>query len=508
MHRILWLRDRSIAFAVASLVAIPVQAGLVQSAPAQAAPALVVDVASGEVLYQEQASRPWYPASLTKLMTVYVALSAVRDHKITLDTPLVISARAVSMPPSKMGFAPGTQVTLDNALKMLMVKSANDIAITVAEGVSGSVEAFAEDMNQAAARLGLHESHFVNPNGLPDPNHVSSARDMALIGRALYVTFPEQAGLFNLGALAFGTEIIPNHNNMLGRYPGADGMKTGFTCPAGFNVVVSANRGGRRLLVVILGAPTVATRSAKAAALLDRGFAGIDRPSALLTALPDAPEAGPPDLRGQVCKKTPRAALVARFNADVERLEAPLVPPQPLAATINDIPNPAFDPVPVHIGAEPGYTGLIAQARPPHSAIGTEPDSVAAIAYAPPLAATGLAAGSPLHPDANALPLKGREPVKKAAHRKEHKKKDAVAAKAEEPAPAKGEETAPAKGKGTAPAKGKETASAKGKEIASAKGKETASAKGKETAPAKAEPVPPAKPKSTAAAEPKASGAQ
>jgi D-alanyl-D-alanine carboxypeptidase len=479
MHRILWFRDRSIAFAVASLLAMPAQSSL-----AQAAPALVVDVASGEVLYQEQASRPWYPASLTKLMTVYVALSAVRDHKITLDTPLVVSARAVSMPPSKMGFVPGTQVTLGNALKMLMVKSANDIAVTVAEGVSGSIEAFAEDMNQAAARLGLHESHFVNPNGLPDPSHVSSARDMALIGRALYVTFPEQAGLFNLGALALGTEIIPNHNNMLGRYPGADGMKTGFTCSAGFNVVVSAYRGGRRLLAVILGAPNVATRTAKAAALLDRGFAGIDRPSASLVALPGSPEGGPPDLRGQVCKSRPRAALVARFNADVERLAAPLVPPQqpgalapqPLAATINEIPNPVVDPVPVHIGAEPGYAGLIAQARPPHSVIGTEPDSVAAIAYAPPVAATGLAAGSPLHPDANALPLKGREPVKRAVHRKEHKQKEAVAAKVKEPAPAKR--------------------------------KEPAAAKGKEPAAAKAEPVPPSKPKSTAAAEPKTSGAQ
>ncbi len=108
------------------------------------------------------------------------------------------------MPPSRMAFPPGTQVTLDNALKMLMVKSANDIAVTIAEGVSGSVEAFAEDMNEAAATLGLHESHFVNPNGLPAVGHVSSARDMAIIARALYLTFPEQAGLFSIGAFALG----------------------------------------------------------------------------------------------------------------------------------------------------------------------------------------------------------------------------------------------------------------------------------------------------------------
>jgi D-alanyl-D-alanine carboxypeptidase len=129
----------------------------------QASPSLVVDVDSGDVLYQEMPTAPWYPASLTKLMTTYVALSAVREGRITLDTPLMVSPRAASMPPSKMGFRPGTLVTLDNALKMLMVKSPNDVAITIAEGISGSVEAFANDMNVYAARLGLHESHFVNP---------------------------------------------------------------------------------------------------------------------------------------------------------------------------------------------------------------------------------------------------------------------------------------------------------------------------------------------------------
>src|ERR1700731_208181 len=194
-----------------------------------ASPALVIEMPSGAILYEDHATQPWYPASLTKLMTVYVALSAVRDHSIALDTPL-----------SKMGFRPGSLVTLDNALKMLMVKSANDMAVVIAEGVSGSVEAFAEDMNSTARDLGLTQSHFVNPNGLPDPEHVSSARDLAILARALYLTFPEQANLFNIGAMRLGGQIIPNHNNLLGRYPGADGMKTGFTCAAGFNLVASA----------------------------------------------------------------------------------------------------------------------------------------------------------------------------------------------------------------------------------------------------------------------------
>src|ERR1700688_3699644 len=138
--------------------------GLIAS-PALANPALVIDVDSGQVLIESQPTANWYPASLTKLMTVYVALHAVRDGRVSMDTPFLVSARAANMPRSKMGFRPGTQVTLDNALKMLMVKSPNDVAVMVAEGVSGSIEAFADDMNADAQRLGLHESHFVNPNG-------------------------------------------------------------------------------------------------------------------------------------------------------------------------------------------------------------------------------------------------------------------------------------------------------------------------------------------------------
>ena len=244
------------------------------AAPARAAtPYLVADADTGQVLIENQATAYWYPASLTKLMTVYVALDAVRNNRLTMDTPLVVSAHAASMPPSKMGFRPGTEVTLDNALKMLMVKSPNDLAVTVAEGISGSVADFAAEMNAAAGRLGLHESHFVNPNGLHDPAHYSSARDMAIIARALLREFPEHADLYGIGELQLGNQIIRNHNGLIGRYPGADGMKTGFTCPAGFNVVATANSGGRRLIVVVLGSPTAKLRTEEAANLFDRGFA-------------------------------------------------------------------------------------------------------------------------------------------------------------------------------------------------------------------------------------------
>jgi D-alanyl-D-alanine carboxypeptidase len=173
----------------------------IAASPALANPSLVIDVDSGQVLSESQATANWYPASLTKLMTVYVALHAVQGGRVTMDTPFVVSIRAARMPASKMGFRPGVEVTLDNALKMLMVKSPNDVAVTVAEGVSGSVEAFADEMNAAAASLGLRESHFVNPNGLPDTRQVSSARDMAILGRALLKEFPEHSDIFGIGAL-------------------------------------------------------------------------------------------------------------------------------------------------------------------------------------------------------------------------------------------------------------------------------------------------------------------
>jgi len=434
---------------------------------AEAAPALVIDATSGAVLYQEQATTPWFPASLTKLMTVYVALEAVRDRKIALDTPLVVSSRAARMPPSKMGFVPGTEVTLDNALRMLMVRSANDLAITIAEGVSGSVEAFADDMNAAAARLGLHESHFVNPNGLPDPRHVSSARDMAVLARALLITFPEHADLYNIGTLALGSDVIPNHNNLLGRYPGADGMKTGFTCPAGFNIVASAERGGRRIIAVVLGAPNVALRTSKVALLFDRAFTGIDRPKTSLASLGPTMGGSAPDMRDQICKARGKAkiqfgaeveALAAPFTAETGSVAAPVSSSSPLFSTatlfrnappvmtrLDLIPAPVFTPVAVYVGRTPGYIGPVAQARPGHSPVGTEAPPETASAYA---ASEGLDADKlPLKPDPTALPIKGRKSIKLAAPK--HKTETAAEEKAEskKPTPKKEQPKAKAKNK-------------------------------------------------------------
>src|SRR5712692_7055377 len=162
---------------------------------------LVIEAESGKVLYAERATQPWYPASVTKLMTAYVTLRAVREGRLALDTPLTVSTNAVAQAPVKMGFGTGTTVTVDNALKMLMVKSANDIAVVLAEGVAGSIEKFADEMNHTSQRLGMTQSSWVNPNGLPADDQISSARDLAILARALLREFPEYDLYWNIGAI-------------------------------------------------------------------------------------------------------------------------------------------------------------------------------------------------------------------------------------------------------------------------------------------------------------------
>jgi D-alanyl-D-alanine carboxypeptidase len=381
-------------------------------------PFIAIDVPSGRVIEQRDATRTWYPASITKLMTVYVTLQAVRQGRLAMDTPLVVSARAASMKPSRMGFAPGSQVTLDNALKMLMVKSANDMAVTIAEGVSGSVEAFADEMNAAASALGMRESHFVNPNGLPDPTHVSSARDMAVLGRALLLRFPEHADLFNIGAMKLGDQIIPTHNGMLGRYPGADGMKTGYTCPAGFNLVASATREGRKIIVVVLGDPSARKRTAHAVNLFDRAFAAGQWGDSAVE-LPSQAGA-PPDMRGEIClHRTPAAQLAAETE---ESSGSSPTPEAAAAAQLSNgeivaaLPRPVYQPVEVFVGPAPGYTGPVAGPRPANTPIGV-------IAYAPPEKA---APASPLHADPAALSLRRKAEKHPAAKHPAAKNEKAV----------------------------------------------------------------------------------
>ena len=297
-----WLRGFLLGTLALSTAAVAVALAI---APARAMSFILVDADSGKVLRSEHATYPWYPASTTKLMTLYMALSAFRDQRITPDTLFTVSPNADAQAPTKMGFPIGTQVTVDNAIKTMMVKSANDMAVVLAEGIGGSVEAFGQQMTETAHRLGMTESNFVNPNGLPDDAQIVSARDLAILARALIKEFPQYSFYWQIPAIKYGRRIVRNYNPLLGRYAGADGMKTGFICSSGFNLVATATRNNRQLIAVVLGSPTSAARAQKAAELLESGF--TRSPLAwLLPAFGNVNslvpiETAPPDLKDDMC---------------------------------------------------------------------------------------------------------------------------------------------------------------------------------------------------------------
>ena len=239
---------------------------------AVAAPYLAVDLATGAVLAENQSFDPWYPASITKLMTVYVTLSAIKAGEIRGDSGVVMTPASTREQPSKMGFKPGTVLTIDTALRIIMVKSANDVSYALAERVGGGIPGFVARMNAAARALGMANTRFSNANGLPDPSQWTTARDYALLARTLLKDFSGYRELYRTTALSLGGKLIQNHNNLLERYPGADGMKTGFICSAGFNVVATATRNGRQILTIVLGGKTARERDELAASLLEASF--------------------------------------------------------------------------------------------------------------------------------------------------------------------------------------------------------------------------------------------
>ena len=282
-------------------------AALCLAAPAYAGPSIVFDLSSGQVLAHEDAFQRWYPASLTKLMTAYVTFRAIQAGELDLTSPIKVSKNSASEPPSKMGYKPGQVVALDNALKMLIVKSANDIATAIGENVGGSEPAFVGRMNAEAARLGMTGSHFVNANGLHDVAQYTTAHDLAILARAIRTEFPQHASYFTIEALGAGKKILKSNVDLLGRFDGANGMKTGFICPSGFNLVASATRGGRTLIAVVLGARTPHLRAEQAAELLGNGF---DKPSLTPTTLANIQPYGDgrdtaSDMRSLICEKKP-----------------------------------------------------------------------------------------------------------------------------------------------------------------------------------------------------------
>lgn len=299
--------------AIATLV---VFFGFIHAALAESS--ITVDLGTERVLFQKDPFARWYPASLTKLMTAYVTFRALAEGQVTLNSPVVMSKHAAGQPPSKIGFKPGSIMTLDNALKIMLVKSANDVAMAIAESVGGSEAAFVDRMNAEAQRIGMYGTHFDNPHGLPEPDQYTTARDLALLVIRIRKDFPQYAGYFRIEAISTGERQYNNYNLLIGHFDGADGMKTGYTCDSGFNEIGSATRNGRTIIAVVLGASSLTTRAEEAARRLERGFEETSVFGPKLTSI--KPYGDHLDkvvsLRSQICSKEARSARAGERDDD------------------------------------------------------------------------------------------------------------------------------------------------------------------------------------------------
>lgn len=304
---------------------------------AQATPALVVDAGNGAVLFAEDAGDPWYPASTAKLMTAFVTFEALRDGRVDLQTPVVISRNAMREASLHAGLEAGRAMTLRDALFAVIAGSANEVAVALAETVAGSTEAFVARMNEAAGRLGMTASRFANPNGLGDPAQQVTARDLALLALAIDRDFPEHRAFFRAGGVAVDGVEVPSYNDLLARYPGAVGMKTGFLCTSGRNIVALAERDGRRILVVLLGATTERERGERSARFLTEAFEGALQPKSVsVDAIANRADVKPEDMRLRLCSDQSAA-----YEAERDRLY-----PMGLPGEASYLGPPA--PVPLH----------------------------------------------------------------------------------------------------------------------------------------------------------------
>ncbi|MBS8226096.1 D-alanyl-D-alanine carboxypeptidase family protein [Vannielia litorea] len=255
---------------------------------------MVIDARTGEVLHSRNADTRLHPASLTKMMTLYVAFQAVEHGELTLDTPILISKKAAAEPPSKIGLKSGQRVALRYLIRAASVKSANDAATAIGEGISGSEAAFARRMNRTAAALGMSRTTFKNAHGLTESGHLSTASDMTTLGRHLFYDYPEYYNLFSrMSTSTMGKTVHNTNRRLLAAYKGADGIKTGYTRAAGFNLVASAERGNERIIATVFGGRSSATRNAKVAELLDLGFRRA--PTRVATRKPSKPAYTPND---------------------------------------------------------------------------------------------------------------------------------------------------------------------------------------------------------------------
>lgn len=291
------------------------QPAAARTAPAQPHPdryaAIIVDADSGEVFFARNPDETRFPASLTKMMTLYMTFEAIERGKLRLDQRLVASDWANAQSPTKLNLEIGQTIAVEDAILALAIKSANDAAVVLAEAIGGSEAQFADMMTQRARRLGMRQSNFKNASGLPDPEQTSSARDMAILGRALFRHFPNYYGYFGRTHFTFNGLTYRNHNGLLEAFPGTDGIKTGFINAAGYNLVASTVRGERRLIGVVFGGPTSGWRNQHMMQILDQTFTRLD----------GATEPAPVRVAKKEPAKTPAASRVAQAKAPQPEIE-------------------------------------------------------------------------------------------------------------------------------------------------------------------------------------------
>ena len=315
-------------------------------AQAQQYASYVMDARTGKVIQASNAETRVHPASLTKMMTLYIVFDQIKRGRMSLDQRITISEHAAAEPPSKLGLRPGQKIELRYLIRAAAIKSANDAATALGEAVGGSEDGFANIMNQYARAMGLKNTTFKNANGLTRPGHLSTAHDMAEIGRRLYYDFPQYYNIFSRNATSAGLKTVQNTNRrLLDAYPGADGIKTGYTKAAGFNLVSSAQRGDMRVIVAVMGARSSASRNAEVARLMDLGFAKMPR---MARANPPAP------LRTVAAAPAPAATAVAVATASAPAVaKAPVVAVRGSTAAVAAPSAPATAPTSVPDAGRP-----------------------------------------------------------------------------------------------------------------------------------------------------------
>jgi D-alanyl-D-alanine carboxypeptidase len=322
--------------------------------------ALVVDANSGRVLHEASADALRHPASLTKIMTLYLLFEQIEAGKLKLDSKLDVSDHASQQAPSKLGLLPGQQIAVEDAIRALVTKSANDVAVVVAEAIGGDEESFAKMMTRKARALGMSRTTYVNASGLPDDDQITTARDQVTLGRAIQDRFPRYYKYFQTASFTYRGHAMRNHNHLLGRVEGIDGIKTGYTRASGFNLVSSVRRGGRHIVAVVLGGTSGGARDARMRALIEQHIASaaVNRTVAKISEGADATVTA----SAKPALAAPAAAAPA-VTAPETRLVREDAAPTVVAAASERLAVAAAAPAPVQPAAQPSPS----LARPPLS---------------------------------------------------------------------------------------------------------------------------------------------